>query len=127
MQAKNSMMQEFKDFLWSGGLIMIAVGLILAGLVNAVIESFIEGIFKPILAAIVGKPDFNQLSFKLGKAHLLYGVVLTAIINLILTGFVLFLLVKAYKSYEAKKKAAGAAAPTEVDLLTEIRDSLKNR
>jgi large conductance mechanosensitive channel len=117
--------QEFKAFIASGNLIEIAVGLILALKIADVIDGFMNGVVNPILAAIFGKPNFdNALSFKLGKSRVLPGVTITALISLILTGLVLFLIVKAYNKMRAKQPAAG---PTEVELLTEIRDSLKAR
>ena len=127
MQDKKSLIKEFKDFIWSGDLILIAVGLILALKVKDVIDKFMDGIVSPLIGSIIGAPNFDTKSFKIGKGTYLYGSVLTAIINLILVGLVLFAIVRAYKAYQAKKAAAGEAGPTEIDLLTEIRDSLKNR
>jgi large conductance mechanosensitive channel len=127
MQSKKGLLQEFKDFIWSGDLIMIAVGLILALYVQTVIDQFMKGVVFPILAAIVGKPNFDDFGFDLGKSRVSVGLVITAIVNLIIVGIVLFGVVKAYQSVQNKKKAAGEAAPTEVELLTEIRDSLRNR
>lgn len=127
MQSKKGLLQEFKDFIWSGDLIMIAVGLILALYVKQVIDQFMAGVVFPILAAIVGKPNFDQLGFDLGKSRVSVGLVITAFVNLVIVGAVLFGVVKAYQSVQAKKKAAGEVGPTEVELLTEIRDSLRNR
>jgi large conductance mechanosensitive channel len=127
MQDKKSLLKEFKDFIWSGDLIMIAVGLILALKVKDVIDKFMEGIVSPLIGSIIGAPNFDLKTFKIGKGTYLYGSVITAVVNLILVGAVLFVIVRAYKSYQAKKEAAGEAGPTEVELLTEIRDSLRNR
>ena len=127
MQDKKSLIKEFKDFIWSGDLILIAVGLILALKVKDVIDAFVAGIVNPLIGSIIGAPSFNEKTFHIGKGVYLYGTVITAFLNLIVVGLVLFAIVKAYKAYQAKKKAAGEAGPTEIDLLTEIRDSLKNR
>jgi large conductance mechanosensitive channel len=127
MQKKTGLLKEFKDFIWSGDLIMIAVGLILALKVKDVIDKFMDGIVSPLIGSIIGAPNFDQKTFKIGKGTYLYGSVITAIVNLILVGAVLFVIVKAYKKYQAKKEAAGEAGPTEIELLTEIRDSLRNR
>lgn len=127
MDKKPSLIEEFKDFIWSGDLIMIAVGLIMALYVKDVIDRFMEGIVNPIIAAIVGKPNLDQFGFDIGKARISIGLVLTGVLNLILVGAVLFAIVKAYKAYADRKKTAGVAAPTEVELLTEIRDSLRAR
>jgi large conductance mechanosensitive channel len=92
-----------------------------------VIDQFMKGVVFPILAAIVGKPNFDDFGFDLGKSRVSVGLVITAIVNLIIVGIVLFGVVKLYTAHQNKKKAAGEAAPTEVELLTEIRDSLRNR
>jgi large conductance mechanosensitive channel len=122
-QPKKSLAQEFKEFIWSGNLIMIAVGLVLALAVYAVITSFMTGIVTPILAAIIGKRDFDQFGFDIGDARISFGLVLTALFNLVVVGAVLFAVVKLYNVFRNK----GEAAPTEAELLTEIRDLLRQR
>ncbi len=116
------MLQEFKDFINKGGVFEAAVGLVLALAFVPVIESIIEGVLMPIIAAIFGEPDFTSLSFGIGKASIGYGLVLTTTISFIAVGSVLFLLVKAYNAtVKAPEEDSG---PSEKDLLAEIRDSL---
>lgn len=122
---RKSVLQEFKDFIWSGNLIEIAIGLILALKIAQVINSFLQGIVNPILAAILGQPNFDNIGFDLGDARVRVGLFLTAIFDLVLTGIVLFLIVKLYNHYRARPEKAGV--PTEADLLTEIRDLLRSR
>ncbi len=122
-QPKKSLAQEFKEFIWSGDLIMIAVGLILALAFYNVITAFMEGIVNPILAAIVGKSSFSQFGFDIGDARISFGLVLTAIFDLVVVGAVLFVVVKLYNMFRKKDEAP----PTEVELLTEIRDLLRQR
>jgi large conductance mechanosensitive channel len=136
---------EFKDFIAGGNMIELAVAVILAGVVGKVIAAFIDGIMLKIVSAIVGKPDFHQVArIKIasgtdvvdpvtkvavpgsGNTYLEFGDLITAIVTLIATGAVLFMIIKAYQ--KMKKPADGApAGPSEVDLLTEIRDSLRAR
>jgi large conductance mechanosensitive channel len=127
MQDRKSLLKEFKDFIWSGDLILIAVGLILALKVKDVIDAFMSGIVSPLIGSIIQAPNLDQKSFTIGDGRYLYGSVITAIINLILVGLVLFGIVKAYKAYQARKAAAGEAGPSEVELLTQIRDELRSR
>jgi large conductance mechanosensitive channel len=122
-QPKKSLLREFREFIWSGDLIMIAVGLILALQITAVINAFMVGIFTPILAAIVGKPDFNEFGFNIGDARIRFGLFLTAVFDLIVVGALLFAIVRLYNHFRAK----GDAPPTEVELLTEIRDALRQQ
>lgn len=118
--------KEFKDFIATGNMIELAVAVILGAAVKAVIDSFTNGVMMQIVAAIFGKPNFDQLSFNLSDTPIYYGQVITTIISLVMVGLVLFFIIKAYNRLR-RPAEAGPAAPTEVELLTEIRDALKAR
>lgn len=136
-----SFVKEFRDFVITGNMIELAVGVILAGAVGAVIKVFTEDIMMNLVAAIFGKPSFNDV-FRLRVSdtpkkdatgavisdgtYLEFGKMLTAIITLLITGLVLFMIIKAYNRLRRQKPAV-AAGPSEVDLLTEIRDALRER
>ena len=125
-------LKEFKDFIATGNLVEVAVAFILALAIKAVIDSFMSGIVNPLIGAIVGKPNldnFLTITVRKGEpdqAIISVGVVLTQVISLIIVGLVLFLIVKAYNKMR-KPADAAPAGPTEVELLTEIRDSLRAR
>ena len=116
----------------------LAVAVILGAAIARVITAFVDGIIMQIVAAIVGKPTFDDVKIRLtddkigadgtveAGAQILIGTFITTIISLILVGLVLFAMIKAYNKMKAKQPAE-AAGPSEVDLLTEIRDSLKAR
>ena len=137
---------EFKDFIASGNMIELAVGVILGAAIGVVIRAFTEGIMMQIVAAIFGQPDFNDVKITLrrnvgtklaadGKtkipadATLQIGTFINALISLLLTGLVLFMIVKAYNRLRRRRVAEAAviepALPSQIDLLTEIRDALK--
>jgi large conductance mechanosensitive channel len=133
--------KEFRDFIVTGNMIELAVAVILAASVGAVIKVFTEDIVMNLVAAIFGKPTFNDL-FRLklndtpktspdGKTvladgtYLEFGKLLTAIITLLITGLVLFIIIKAYN--KMRRAQPEEPAVTEVELLTEIRDALKAR
>jgi large conductance mechanosensitive channel len=125
-------LKEFKDFIATGNLVEVAVAFILALAIKAVIDSFMSGIVNPLIGAIVGKPNldnFLTITVRKGEpdqAIISVGVVLTQVISLIIVGLVLFLVLKAYNKMR-KPADAAPAGPTEVELLTEIRDSLRAR
>ena len=117
------MIQEFKDFIDKGGVFEAAVGLVLALAFVPVVDSIVVYLITPIVAAIFGEPDFGSLAIDIGDAEIGYGMIINAIITFVTIGFVLFLLVKAYnRANRAEEEEAG---PTEVELLTEIRDGLR--
>jgi large conductance mechanosensitive channel len=116
-------LKEFRDFAIKGNLIEVAVGLVLALAFVALVNSFVENLVTPIIAAIIGKPSFAALTFTINDSDFFYGAFINSAITFASVAFVLFLIIK---GYNAMKKADDApAGPTEVELLTEIRDSLK--
>jgi large conductance mechanosensitive channel len=117
---------EFKDFINNGDVVMTAVALVMALTFKAVIDAIIAGVINPIIAAIFGKPNLDAVGFTVNNAFFSIGKVVEAAISFIAVAFILFLIVKAYNTFK-KKEAAVDPAPTEIDLLTEIRDSLRNR
>lgn len=138
-------LKEFKSFIATGNMIELAVAVILGGAIGAVIKSFTDGIMMQLVAAIFGQPDFSKLSITIRKnvgtklaadgktkipadATLQYGAFLNTLISLVLTGLVLFMMVKAYnKMKKPPVEVEEVSGPTEVELLTEIRDALKAR
>ena len=119
------MITEFKDFVNRGNLVELAIAFVLATAFAPVVLSIVDDIFMPIIAAIVGQPDFSQLGFDIGDARINYGTPLTLIINFLVIAFVCFLVVKAYN--KMKQPAEADSGPSEVELLTEIRDALRSR
>lgn len=124
--------KEFKDFIATGNVVDLAVAVILGLAIKAVIDAFIANVANPLIGAIVGKPNLdNFLTITVRKgasneATISIGAVLTQVISLIIIGLVLFLMVKAYNKMRKPAEAA-PTGPTEVELLTEIRDALRSR
>lgn len=116
------MIQEFKDFINKGGVFEAAVGLILALAFAPVVQSLVDDILMQIIAAVFGQPDFGSLSFGLGDATIFYGNFITVVVSFVMIAFVVFMLVKAYN--QATNVVEEEDGPSEIDLLTEIRDGL---
>lgn len=117
------MLKEFRDFIIKGNAFQLAIGVILAVAFGAVVVAFTEGVMMAFVAAIVGKHDFNALSFDLNGTPIQYGRLLTAVINLLLVGAVLFIVVKAVNRVVPPPKTG----ETDHELLAQIRDELRNR
>jgi large conductance mechanosensitive channel len=120
-----SLLNEFKDFVSRGNLVELAIAFVLATAFAPVVLSIVDNIFMPIIAAIIGQPDFSSLSIDIGDATINYGTPLTLIVNFVIIALVCFLVVKAYNAM--KKPVEADSGPTEVELLTEIRDALRSR
>lgn len=131
------MIQEFKDFINRGNVMELAVAVVLGAAFGVVVASFVDDILMQIIAAIFGQPSFESLSIHWGdqvgvnadtglplyEGQIFYGSFLNAVINFLLIAFGVFLVVKLYNRFQAAQEED--TGPTEVDLLTEIRDSLR--
>jgi len=117
--------KEFKEFISKGNLVEVAVAFVLGLAFKAVIDAFMTGIVNPIIGLILGKPNLDDvLTFTVRDSTISIGLVLTQIVSLIIVGFVLFLIVKAYNRMRGPEPDTG---PDEIALLTEIRDELRAR
>ena len=126
-------MTEFKAFIAKGDVMSMAVGIIIGGAFTAIVQSLVNDVITPLLGIIMGGINFTGIVVCVGEAQLLVGNFIQAIISFLLTALVLFFILKAFNSFKKKeeeKPAAPAeppAPPADVQLLTEIRDLLKNK
>lgn len=119
------MIQEFRDFLTKGNLIDIAVGFIMGAAFTALTVSFTEDIVMPIIAIPFGEPSFDDLTWTINDSVIRYGSFLTAVVIFLLTALaVFFFIVKPINALRERQGADEDAGPSEVELLTEIRNSL---
>ena len=139
------MFKEFKAFIARGNVLDLAVAVIIGAAFGAIVTSLTGDVIMPVIGAIFGGADFSNYFILLsvpdgydgsltdyaalkeaGAAVIGYGAFVTAVINFVILAFVIFLLVRAANRMIAKKEEA-PAGPSEVDLLTEIRDELRKR
>ncbi|HER0929907.1 TPA: large conductance mechanosensitive channel protein MscL [Streptococcus pyogenes] len=124
------MVKELKAFLFRGNIIELAVAVIIGGAFGAIVTSFVNDIITPLILNPALKAanveNITQLSWNGVK----YGSFLGAVINFLIIGTSLFFVVKAAEKAMPKKekeKEKEAAAPTQEELLTEIRDLLAQK
>lgn len=118
MKKEKGFLSEFKKFIMRGNVMDMAVGVIVGGAFTAIVTSLNKDILTPLLG-IFGGIDFSNLMVKLGSGEnapvLMYGNFITAVINFIITAFVIFCLVKGINSLNerfSKKEEETPAAPT---------------
>lgn len=121
--------REFKEFISNGNVMSMAVGIIIGGAFTAIVNSLVSDIITPLLGMILGGINFSGISITVGDTNLLVGRFIQSIIMFILTALVIFVIMKGFNKFAAKKKeeeeASAPAEPSEeVKLLTEIRDAL---
>ena len=125
------MLQEFKEFINKGNIVDLAVAVVMATAFKPIVDTVVNGVLLQVVAAIFGQPNFDTLSFDVGDTAVLYGTVITATIQFFFVAVAVFFVLK---TYNATKRSEETAEPvdeptgrSEIDLLTEIRDSLTNR
>ena len=118
-------MREFKEFLTKGNLVDIAVAFILGLAFAAVVTSFTSVVTSLVAALFGGSLQFKDIVWNLGSKHtpVPIGAFVDALINFVIVAFIMFLVVKTYNRVRKQQEAG----PSEIDLLTEIRDTLANR
>ena len=87
------MIKEFRDFLTPGNLIELAVAFVMGLAFAALITSFVDDLIMPIVAMIIGKPDFSDLTFTINDAVFRYGAFITSVIQFVAIGAAVFLFV----------------------------------
>lgn len=132
------MLKEFKNFIMTGNVVEFAVAVIMAGAVGAVVTGFVNDIVMPLVGQLTGGIDFADLKYVLNpevvaaegvvaKAEVAvrYGAWINTLVNLVIVGFVMFMVVKAYNKTKKPVEAAAPSGPTQEELLIQIRDLLK--
>ena len=138
------MLSEFKAFIARGNVLDLAVGVIIGAAFGKIVSSLTDDLIMPLISLVTGGgTDFSSNYIVLGGADkikagmslveikaaganvLAWGSFITAIINFLILAFVIFLIVR--QANKVMPPPPAAAGPSEVDLLTEIRDELKKK
>ena len=123
--------KDFRDLIMRGNVLDLAVAVVIGVAFNAVVNSLVDDVLMQIIAAIVGEPNFNDLTFDLNGSAIRYGAFLTALINFLIIAATLFVVIKAFEEMQKRRKGAGEDVAEdksdEVVLLGEIRDLLSER
>lgn len=119
--------EEFKEFVDRGNVVDLAVAVIIAGAFVPVVASLVDDVVMQIVARVLSQPDFGELTLDLGEGAVIrYGSFLNAVLTFGVIAFVVFLLIKGYNQMRYGAEFTKPTGPTEVELLAEIRDSLRS-
>lgn len=139
------MLKEFKEFAVKGNMIDMAVGIVIGGAFGTIVKSLVADIVMPLVSGLLKVPDFSNLFVVLkgvegstdftsvevareaGASVLAYGMFINALIAFLIVAWALFIIIKGINKMKNEQPAEEEvpAGPTEVELLAEIRDSLK--
>ena len=134
------MIAEFKTFVLRGNVLDLAVGIIIGAAFGTIVASLTADVIMPLIGGVFGTVDFSNLYIVLsgtvepgtslvaareaGANVLAYGNFLSTVINFVILAFAIFMIVK-FANKLIKPAAPPPAGPSEVELLTEIRDALR--
>jgi large conductance mechanosensitive channel len=87
------MFDGFKKFIMRGNVIDLAVAVVIGAAFTGVVDGLVEGIINPLIALIVGKPDFSDLTFTIRDTTFFYGTFITALINFLLVAAAIYFVI----------------------------------
>jgi large conductance mechanosensitive channel len=137
------MFKEFKEFALRGNVVDLAVGVIIGAAFGKIVESLVKDVVMPPIGVLLGRVDFANLfvvlkhgaqtgpyasvdaAAKAGAVTLNYGVFINTLISFAIVAWAVFLVIKLINRLKREEAAPPAAPPEEVQLLREIRDSLR--
>ncbi len=88
------MFKEFKEFAMRGNIVDLAVGVIIGGAFQKIVNSLVNDLIIPVMSIFIGKIDYSSLEFTINNVSIKYGSFITNVINFIIIAFALFLFVR---------------------------------
>lgn len=107
------MLKGFKEFLFRGNVVDLAVAVVMGAAFGAVVTALVKDLITPLIAAVAGKPDFSGLTFTINNSAFLYGDFINAVLSFVLVGsaIYLFIVVPMNKLASLTKKPEAPAPP----------------
>lgn len=125
------MIKEFKEFIMQGNVLDLAIAVVMGSAFTAIVNSLVEDIIGPIIAALSGSADVSDVTVAVGPAQLGVGSFLQAVIDFLIVALILFAIIKAINTMTNRFKRdevlpEEVEAPTVEELLADIKDILKD-
>ena len=118
------MLKEFKEFAMKGNVIDLAVGVVIGAAFQKIIDSLVNDIIMPLIAALLGKVNFSDLVFVIKDTPIKYGNFITEIINFLIIAFSIFLAVKYVNKLNDKLGKVGGNLASKIDKDGKIAEKL---
>jgi large conductance mechanosensitive channel len=123
----------FKEFIMRGNVVELAVAVVMGAAFGAIVNALVNDIVMPLITAIFGKQDYSKLYWTVNHAQIMYGSMLNAVLSflMIATGVYFCIVVPINHVNARRRRHLGLPdpvdKPTEIELLTQIRDLLSSR
>jgi large conductance mechanosensitive channel len=119
------MVKEFRDFLMKGNIVDLAVAFVMGVAFGAVVNSLVDNLVMPIIAMIIGKPDFSNLTFTINDAVFRYGAFITDVISFIaVAAAVFFFIVKPMQALASRRRADEEVEPTNEEKMVALLERI---
>ncbi len=123
------MLKGFREFIMRGNVVDLAIAVVIGTAFTALVKAFVTDILTPIIAAIVGQPNFATLTFTINHSQFFYGDLINSLITFVAVAAAVYFFVVVPLNALAARRARGQAPPADemppdIALLTEIRDLL---
>lgn len=125
------MWKEFKEFAFKGNILDLAVAVVIGTAFSAIVTSFVDDLIMPLVGALLVGVNFTHLTITIGDATILYGNFIQSFVNFFIIALSIFLAIRVINRLKREKELEEEAIVEEVsttdELLTEIRDLLKEK
>lgn len=109
------MLKEFKEFALKGNIMDMAVGVVIGGAFQKIVNSLVNDIIMPAISVLTGNVDFSDMVFTVGDASIKYGNFITTIVDFLIIAFSIFLVVKYLNKLNKLKELGDLAAKLDKD------------
>ena len=118
------MLKEFKEFALKGNIMDMAIGVVIGGAFQKIVNSLVNDIIMPAISVLTGKVDFSDMVFTVGNASIKYGNFITTIVDFLIIAFSIFLVVK-YLNKLNRLKELGDFAVNKLDKKGRLKKNKK--
>ena len=119
------MLKEFKEFAMKGNIMDLAIGVVIGGAFQKIVNSLVEDLIMPAISILTGRVDFSNLVLKVGNATIKYGNFITTIVNFLIIAFSIFLVVRYLNKLNRLKELGELATKLEKKAERRIRRKKK--
>ena len=123
---KKSMLKEFKEFALKGNIVDMAIGVVIGGAFQKIVNSLVNDIIMPAISILTGKVDFSDMVLTVGNASIKYGNFITAVVDFLIIAFSIFLVVK-YMNEFNKIKDISEEMAVKFDKKGKIKKRIKTK
>jgi large conductance mechanosensitive channel len=124
------MWKDFKAFAFKGNLVDLAIAVVIGGAFGKIVTSLVADIIMPLVGILIGGTDLTNLKATVGDASIAYGNFLQTCIDFLIIAFCIFMVIRVGTKaglFAKKEEPAVVEGPSEIEVLSEIRDLLKEK